>query len=462
MCHEPADHRGRLFRLALLVGSILLLSLGAPAQNFDNVPRHFFNQRHFEIPFKMNPGRRVTQVRLHASTDGKVFQLVASASPTDRQAFDFTAQKDGWHYFVVQVEDDRKNLIPANVDSTVVDLQVCVDTEKPVIEKFLEVIPNPKEGSVGVEWSVKDNQQLNLQRLRVEYQKAGEKGKWTAVPVKPMNPAQVGWFPPEAGKYAVRLTAADVAGNTATQEIEVTAKTGGQPSPVPAESAPDVHHVPKKTFKLQYKIADVGPSGVKNVEIWMTQDTRLWSKFRDDAPTDPKGGYEMTVPTAGRYGFTVRPISGVMKATPPPSVHEQPQVWIQVDETKPVVQIVGVTPGEGDKEGTITVKWVAKDKWLQEKPITIKYAASPEARDEDWKPLASQLANSGTHEVPKEAIATNNLPYQFYLRVEAADRAGNVGRDQTRDTVKVDTKAPRAMDVKVIPVAVDVNVKKDP
>jgi hypothetical protein len=36
-----------------------------------------------------------------------------------------------------------------------------------------------------------------------------------------------------------------------------------------------------------------------------------------------------------------------------------------------------------------------------------------------------------------------------YVRVEAADRAGNVGSAQTRAAVKVDTKVPRVKDVSV-------------
>jgi hypothetical protein len=35
------------------------------------------------------------------------------------------------------------------------------------------------------------------------------------------------------------------------------------------------------------------------------------------------------------------------------------------------------------------------------------------------------------------------VPYQFYVRVEAVDRAGNVGGDETRKPVIVDLSQPK-------------------
>src|SRR5262249_20565716 len=287
--HGLADHRCRLFRLALLVGLLLGVTLAAWGQNLDKVPRHFFNEEHFQIPFEMKPGRKVNSVRLHASTDGQNFALVATAAPKDRQFFDFTAQKQGWHYFVVQVEDDRKNLIPAVVDGSAVDLQVCVDTVPPDVEKFEAVLPEPTKGSVAVEWSVKDAWQLNLQKLRLEYRTA-KGNKWTAVPIQPIAVGQRSWYPPDPGEYVVRMTAYDMAGNFASKETKVTAKVGspnGQQNAAPVDTdGPEVQHVRSKKFKLQYKIDNVGESGIKNVEIWVTRDTRGWDKFRDNAPQD--------------------------------------------------------------------------------------------------------------------------------------------------------------------------------
>jgi hypothetical protein len=179
----------------------------------------------------------------------------------------------------------------------------------------------------------------------------------------------------------------------------------------------------------------------------MTQDTRQWTRRLPDAPKD---GCELTMPAPGKYGFIVRPVSGVHRAMPEPRPLDKPQIWVLFDETKPDVRITGVTPGEGDKDGTITVRWVARDKWMAEKPITILCAASKDAKDEEWKVLGSDLPDTGSYEAPKETVAAllkDGMPYQFYVRVEAVDRAGNVGRDTTADTVKVDTKVPKATEI---------------
>src|SRR5262249_5525290 len=46
------------------------------------------------------------------------------------------------------------------------------------------------------------------------------------------------------------------------------------------------------------------------------------------------------------------------------------------------------------------------------------------------------------------------VPYQFYVRVEAADQAGNVGHDDTRQAVKVDLALPKARVITVEPAPV--------
>ena len=54
-------------------------------------------------------------------------------------------------------------------------------------------------------------------------------------------------------------------------------------------------------------------------------------------------------------------------------------------------------------------------------------------KDGPWTTIASGLENTGVYgwEMPKD------LPYQFYVRVEAEDRAGNVGMCCTAEPIKV-------------------------
>jgi hypothetical protein len=452
MPHDLADCR-RLLGLALLVGLLLGASTAAQGTKLDGVPDHYFSEKQFEIPFTMKPGRNVKQVILWVSTDGTNFVEAVTSRP-DANKFTFNAKAEGWHYFVVQVEEYYGKKTPGTVNRSVVDLQVCVDSEKPTIT-LNAVKPDEKLGNVAVEWEVKDNQQVNQQRLKLEYRPA-KGAKWTPLNVRKINPGQFTWSVPEKGDYEVRLVAFDAAGNSAEATATVTASTagtgGGQPAPGPeTPNRPPIHHVKSKTFKLEYKIENVGKSNVKKVEVWMTRDMRQWSKYRDDAPADPsdKGGYQMTVTAAGRWGFTLRPVSGVGRAAPAPSVNEQPQIWINVDETLPEVRILDVKVGEGAEDGTITVSYDAKDAWMKDKPISVYYAETKDAKSDQWKLIEGNLPNSGT---AKLQTKDKSLPWEFYLHVTATDEAGNVGHAEWKESVKVDTNEPKATITNVIGV----------
>src|SRR5262249_18385920 len=142
-----------------------------------------------------------------------------------------------------------------------------------------------------------------------------------------------------------------------------TGTTGGGAGEV-AGSRPDVKFVRSKKFQLGYTINDVGPSKVKHVDIWMTRDTRVWQKLPEAA--GPEGPHEVTLASEGRWGFTLIPVSGVGLSERPPSVGDQPQVWIEVDETKPVVNLYRVEIGRGGVDnGRLILTWSASDKWLK-------------------------------------------------------------------------------------------------
>ena len=121
-----------------------------------------------------------------------------------------------------------------------------------------------------------------------------------------------------------------------------------------------------KSIQLDYDIAEVGSSKVKSVEVWYTQDGRTWKKTPEDAKPEPP--YVVKVPTEGRYGFTLIARSGVGLGLPAPKTGDQPQVWVEVDTTKPTVNILGVEVGRGPDMGTLTVRWTATDAHMAASP----------------------------------------------------------------------------------------------
>jgi hypothetical protein len=198
-----------------------------------------------------------------------------------------------------------------------------------------------------------------------------------------------------------------------------------------------------RRIRLNYELQDVGPSGVSRVELWATRDGQSWQRYSDDPPTT--GPLVLHVAEEGRYGFTVVARSGVGVLGRRPSPGDQPQVWVIVDETAPVMQLHEAKVGQGESAGTLEVRWSASDAHLKAHPYTISYAASPEG---PWQPIARDLDRDRTSFVwslPKE------VPYRFWVRVEAVDRAGNVGQVTSPRPVLVDHAQPRGVITTVEP-----------
>jgi hypothetical protein len=420
-------------RLVLLVVSCFGLVPGQALGQGD-APVHYFNQRTFEIPFEVDNRRPVLQFFLYASTDGKTYTRVAAAAPNSADKFfTYTAAGDGRYDFIVQVEDLEHRLTPANVNLAPAGLHVYVDTTRPTAT--LKAVTAQAPHTVAVEWEVSDVN-LDLRTLRLKYAQQGS-DRWIPLEITQLAHAQFSWTPAGAGPFDVRLEVSDRAGNASTATTRVTpgavappGAAGGAAAQAPAGQR--VIHVRSKKFKLNYKCDNKGPSGVQRVELWMTRDTSQWSVHMPNAPAD--GPCEVTVPLTGRWGFTLRPINGVGRGPDPPVVRQLPQVWIEVDESAPQVVIHSIIVGEGKDAGFITVNWLATDKWLRARPITISYAS---ALDGGWTPIQTELDNTGTCRLP-----TKGLPFEFYVQVKAIDEAGNEGHAETKEKVKVDLHIP--------------------
>ena len=78
----------------------------------------------------------------------------------------------------------------------------------------------------------------------------------------------------------------------------------------------------------------------------------------------------------------------------------------------------------------------ASDKNLSRQPITLSYAEQAEG---PWAPIAANLENSGRYVWPMPL----NLPFRIFVKVEAADRAGNVNSAQTANPILVDLSKPK-------------------
>jgi hypothetical protein len=182
---------------------------------------------------------------------------------------------------------------------------------------------------------------------------------------------------------------------------------------------------------------------VAAVDLWVTRDGgHTWKKDESAVRTGPPLVTE--IPEEGTYGFTLVARSGLGLGKKPPVSGDPPQVWVEVDLTKPVVHLIDVKQGAGSRAREMTITWSATDRNLTRRPVTLAYS---EQSSGPWLPLAANIENTGSYvwNVPASA------PTSFYVRVEAIDLVGNVGVAQSAKPTLIDMSQPSVAIIGVEP-----------
>jgi hypothetical protein len=203
--------------------------------------------------------------------------------------------------------------------------------------------------------------------------------------------------------------------------------------------APEQHGAPRQLINtlrasLDYRIDQVGPSGVGKVEVWLTSDNgNSWQMRCEDA--DRRSPADFDLPGDGLYGVRLAITNGNGFGGRAPLPGEQPQCWIEVDTTPPMVQLREVEPVTNG--GTIEIRWMVNDKNLGPEPINLYYATRKEG---SWQPMARGLKNDGSY----RWTFPRDMGSQFFVRIEAIDQAGNVTRVDSPAAITLDMTEPRA------------------
>jgi hypothetical protein len=435
-CRFPGAARA-LGLCALLLGFALALPRFAGAQGAgDDVT--FTKQPLFRIPFQTDPNERtrLQTVWLYVSNDqGKTWHPSSKVAPAEA-AFMFNAPKDGLYWFTVRTVDVDNRAFPVSMEGAKPGLKVIVDSTPPAIT--LRSLPI-REGQVGVDWDIQeDNPELASFTLEARAQGVAE---WTPIRPEPSITGNHYWRPASAGTYEVQLRLRDRAGNDGlgrtTVQTGPEARFVSENATAPPGTA--VRMVNSKRFTLNYEITEVGKSGISAAELWSTPDGRFWQKHSEQKKSDGKEvrpPYEVNVEKEGLYGFTLLIRSGVGLSLQAPQAGDPPQVWVEVDLTPPVVRVTKVDVGRGPQAGSLAINWSATDKNLGRQPITLSYAEKP---DGTWNPIIANRENTGSYiwRMPPD------VPSQVYLKVEATDRAGNVGSAETSKPIIVDLVLPK-------------------
>ncbi len=191
-----------------------------------------------------------------------------------------------------------------------------------------------------------------------------------------------------------------------------------------------------RRFHLDYDVESSRPDDVYRVEVWHTDNGgRTWRHLGDDE--DRVSPYLVNVPEDGTYGFRLIVQGKEGFAARPPRTGDPADVWVQVDATKPSVRITSAKYGRGNYAGMLQITWEAHDGLLDDQPVTLLYGENPSG---PWRKIAGPLPNTGQFDWQ----ADDRVPEKIYLRIEAIDRAGNVGENTLLEPINASGLAPRA------------------
>lgn len=434
--------------------ALLLALLATGSLQAQSEPVDYARKRSFFIPFSISQEDqpRIREVQLYVSDNlGRSWRMFGAVGPSETR-FSFNAERDGEFWFLVRTLDTAGQFQPATVDGQRPGLRVIVDTTPPTI--LLQPLPSAGE-QIGVQWDIRD-EHLDVTSLRLEYRSAA--GDWQPINVEPQPYGRKVWTPLGRGPYEVRLRAQDRSGNSNTGSAAI--GLGGVAAPGALEprrdpyapsggytgGQPSVLYVKSLEFNLNYKVEEEGPSGIDKVELYYTRDGRTWQRYGENASKQPP--FRVKLPSEGVYGLSLVVRSGVGLGDPPPRMGDQPQIWVEIDLKQPEVRLISAEASRGGELATLNIQWTATDKNLDAQPITISYAEQPSG---PWTPIAQNLDNTGRYiwTVPAGS------PHKFYLRVEARDKARNVGVADSRQPIVVDLKQPRGVLLGIEPVSGD-------
>jgi hypothetical protein len=203
--------------------------------------------------------------------------------------------------------------------------------------------------------------------------------------------------------------------------------------------------------KIDFRIDQVGPSGVGKVEIYMTPDRgQTWHRLAELVQKSPPA--EINLPGDGVFGIRLVASNGNGFGGKAPTRGDSPHYVIEVDTTAPFVQLRSTELMAA--AGHVELRWNATDNNLGAEPISLYYRAKV---DGPWQVIAKNVKNDGLYRwsFPRDAGG------QFFFKVEVADKAGNVAQEISRQAIVIDMSEPRITVVGVtgslLPVRPNVN-----
>ncbi|QDT08829.1 hypothetical protein [Planctomycetes bacterium K23_9] len=197
-----------------------------------------------------------------------------------------------------------------------------------------------------------------------------------------------------------------------------------------------VRYSDSERFSLEYELEAIGAGGAESVELYgSTNAGKTWKRWGNDP--DLTSPFDIETKGEGTFAFKIVVISRNGLASPRPLSGETPDIAVIVDKSKPDVKITDVKYGEGERTGSLVIRYDCKDPNLMQRPIALSFSDSP---DGPWTTIAGGLQNEGDYVWPGDP----ELPRKIYLRIDAKDRAGNDGTYLLEEPIDSQGLAPRA------------------
>ena len=218
-----------------------------------------------------------------------------------------------------------------------------------------------------------------------------------------------------------------------------------QPTTSPANSIGSAFQCNSRAFSLDYSVESLGGTALADVELWGTDDGgRNWQLWGNDP--DRESPFDVKVGDDGLFGFRMVIVGQNGQLSNRPRAGDNADVWINVDTVQPIGKITRALYGEGREDGMLVIDYTCTDSNLTRNPISLYYSTSLNGQ---WYSIASGLKNSELYIWKPPA----NLPEQIYLKMQAIDKAGNVGEYRLELPIDVKGLAPRGRIQRVRPIA---------
>jgi len=404
---------------------------GGPANSPGN-GKIFTSKTIFHLPIKIDDRLRgdLREVYLYVKDGSGPWQRKDAVAPTQTH-FTFRVPHDGEYWFSVVTMDKHGRMTPPDVAKEAPGLMVVVDTRPaeattsgppavsgpPVTASLPPAAPTAPMANYAAP---------NFPTAAPALPAAPPLPPVTAAAPPSLPPGPPMPLPPPSESVLPRLPAPPSTPGPVVNEANYSAPAG-------AGSHANRQLLNTTRAAIDYRIDQVGPSGVGKVDVWLTADEgHTWQRYGEDA--DHRSPAEINLPGEGLFGIRLVVTNGNGFGGKAPVAGDAPSSNIEVDLTKPYAQLREIEPVGSN--GTVDIRWTASDKNLGPEPICLFYAAS---REGPWLPVATNLKNDGLYHwaFPRNGVS------QFVLRLECTDLAGNMTRCETQAPVMLDTTEPQ-------------------